>query len=96
MNGTTLVNKANSWKSNDIWALNSIKGREVYLENTSKGKVLVTVGEEVKLMENSPGQKLEMGEANKEGYFTLTHPSSEKALTASSNESFELKGRMSC
>ena len=78
-----------------MWALKSIKGRGVYLENTSKAKVLVTIEEEVKLMENSLGQKLEKGEANKEGYFTLTHPSSEKALTASSNESFELKGTKS-
>ena len=65
------------------------------MENTSKAKVLVTIEEEVKLMEKSHGQKLEMGEANKEGYFTLTHPLSEKALSASSNESFELKGTVS-
>ena len=79
-----------------MWAFKTIKGRMVYLENISKTKVLATIEEEVKLMENGQGQNWEMGEPNKEGYFTLTHPSSEKALTASSNESFELKGTVSC
>ena len=47
----------------------------------------------LKLMDNNFGQTWEMGDPNKEGYFTITQPTSEKALSASSNQRFQLKGK---
>ena len=89
----TLVNKANSWKSNEIWALKSTRGRSAYLENVSESKYLVDLDGTLKLMDNNFGQTWEMGHPNKEGYFTITQPTSEKALSASSNQRFQLKGK---
>jgi hypothetical protein len=76
-----------------MWSIKIVRGRTIFLENVSKSKVLGTQDEEVKLVENNQGQQWEMGEPNREGYFTITHPSSEKALTASFNQNFELKGK---
>ena len=78
MNGTTLVNKANVWKSDDEWNLESARGRMVYLENASKGKVLGVEENVVRLNEYNKKNKWEKGESNREGYFTLTNPHSQQ------------------
>jgi hypothetical protein len=64
-----------------------------FVENISKGKFLVIMDGELKLMENNFGQTWETGEPNKEGYFAITHHASEKALTASSNQRIKIKGK---
>ena len=40
LNGTTLTNKANIWKSNDTWSIRS-EGTIVYIENTIENEVLM-------------------------------------------------------
>ena len=69
------------------------KGRMAFVENISKGKFLVIMDGELKLMENNFGQTWEIGDPNKEGFFTITHHAFEKALTASSNQRLEIKGK---
>ena len=46
----------------------------------------------VQLVENQRGQSWLKGEANKLGYFTLTNPESQKALTATSEGCFAIEG----
>ena len=87
-------NKGNIYLSNDKWKLKS-KGTLVYIENSSKNKILAVgdndnVSEEV-LVRNDTKQLWNKGVANSEGYFTLTN--SQKVLTAVSVNSIKIKGK---
>jgi hypothetical protein len=70
----------------------SSRGKRVYINNQSKNKVLGIVDGKVQLVENQRGQSWLKGEANKLGYFTLTNPESQKALTATSEGCFAIEG----
>ena len=94
MSGTTLKNKGNIYLSNDKWKLKS-KGSLVYIENSSKNKILAVgddniVNEEA-LVRNDTKQMWNRGVANSEGYFTLTN--SQKVLTAVSVNCMKIKGK---
>ena len=65
----------------------------VYIENATKNKYLGFEENVVKFVEENKGNKWEKGDSTKDGYFTLTHPSSQKLLTAASTEHLETKGK---
>ena len=96
MNGNTMKNKIDCWKTTDSWnlkPLRSSRGNRVLIENRSESKVLGVINGNVELVENQRGQSWFKGEPNNQGYFSLTHPGSEKALTATADGSLEIKGR---
>ena len=69
------------------------KGNKVYIENTTESLVLGVVDGEVKLVQDQRGQSWEMGEGNNQGYFTLTNPASQKALTTDSEGFLTIEGK---
>ena len=94
MSGTTLINKSGIYVSGDKWKLKN-KGSLVYIENSSKNKVLAVgdddiVNEET-LIKNDAKQMWKKGVTNNEGYFTLTN--SNKVMTAISDNCIGMKGR---
>ena len=96
MNGSTLTNKSN-WKSDDCWKLTPVRssrGKRVFIENQSKNQVLGVVDGKVQFVENQRGHSWLKGEANKLGYFTLTNPESQKALTATSEGCLAIEGNI--
>ena len=91
-----LTNKSKFWNSNQCWnlkPLRSRKGNKVYIENVTENQVLGVVDGEVKLVQDNRGQSWEKGEANQQGYFTLTNPASQKALTADSEGNLTIEGK---
>ena len=82
MRGTTLVNRAKIWKSDDEWKLTTVKKSFVYIENVSKKKFLGIVDDFVMLAGNCESHMWQVGEPNREGFFTITSAYSEKALSA--------------
>ena len=73
--------------------MRSRKGNKVYIENTTENQVLGVVDSEVELVKDHRGQSWEKGEANQQGYFTLTNPGSQKALTADSEGFLTIEGK---
>lgn len=94
MKGTKLVNRAHVWNSNAIWCFKPMEDNTFYIVNTSENKVLSVIDDNVQLVQNGAGELWEKGEMNKEGYFTLTKSSSEKALTAISGDCLRIKGKI--
>ena len=99
--GTTLISKANSWQSGDEWKFKPVEKEagKIYIENTSKVKVLATP-DDYRLIEETfnkqnARQKWKKGPAIGEGFFTLENISSQKFLTASSTTSLVVKGKQS-
>ena len=91
-----LTNKSRFWKTNQCWSLKPLrtrKGNKVYIENTTESLVLGVVDGEVKLVQDQRGQSWEMGEGNNQGYFTLTNPASQKALTTDSEGFLTIEGK---
>ena len=92
-----LKNKEGAWKSDDDWEFKpQIKGL-IYIENTSKTKVLGSTSdgkviEEVKV-EGKAEQLWKRGVPNDEGYFTLENSKVPKVMTAISPTSLELRGK---
>ena len=83
MRGTTLVNRAKIWKSNDEWKLTTVKKSSfVYIANVSEKKFLGIVDDSVMLVGNCESHMWLVGEPNREGFFTITSAYSEKALSA--------------
>ena len=95
MDGTSLVNKANTWQSNDEWSFTP-QGAMIYINNTTKNTVLGTAfGNQVieePFVKDEPGQLWEKGPVNEEGYFTIKNPMSSKSITAISRSSLKTKG----
>ena len=99
-----MINQANFWKSKDEWNFQE-EGDMIFVENVSEsrknsekrilgeasdGKVVVeTYDKEIF------SQLWEKGEANSEGFFTLTNNDSELLLTATSANNLEIKGTVS-
>ena len=95
LDGNVLMNKSNIWKSKDRWNLKS-EGSMVLIENVSENKVITrkenVVSEEVLIL-NDVGQMWENGDPDKEGFFTLTDPDSEKVLTATTSNCLVMSGK---
>lgn len=95
LDGNVLMNKSNIWKSKDRWNLKS-EGSMVLIENVSENKVITrkenVVSEEVLIL-NDVGQMWENGDPDKEGFFTLTDPDSEKVLTATPSNCLVMSGK---
>ena len=95
-NDSILENTANEWISVDEWNFKP-KGSLIYIENTSKSKVLEAdcdgkVTEE-DFIEDNPRQLWKKGIANNDGGFTLIpNINSSQLLTAVSSNSLEVKG----
>ena len=96
MTGTTLVNKGNTWKSNDDWRLTP-KSSKFYIENTLKNSVLgiafrsdKVIGK--KLIPHDPRQLWKKGKTDKEGYYTLKNHKSHMALIAISDSGLAIEG----
>ena len=96
-NDSILKNTANEWISADEWNFKP-KGSLIYIENTSKSKVLEAdcdgkVTEE-DFIEDNPRQLWKKGIANNDGGFTLIpNINSSQLLTAVSSNSLEVKGK---
>lgn len=91
-----LTNKSRFWNTNQCWSLKPLrsrKGNKVYIENTTENQVLGVVDDKVKLVQDDRGQSWEKGEINQQGYFTLTNPASQKALTADSEGLLTIEGK---
>ena len=85
-----MINKANLWKSNDKWNFTP-KG---YIENTTNKKVFENsddnkVNEEA-FDEDRPQQCWIKGEADSDGYFTITNSDSKKVLTSTLKNNLEV------
>ena len=94
LSGTTLVNRAHKWNSDDTWLLKPTEANNYYIENVSENKVLGIQDDQVDLVQTSAKEMWQTGEPNREGYFTLTSSSSGKALTAISANCLEIKGKI--
>ena len=91
-----LENKEGVWKSDGDWEFKPQINGLIYIENTSKTKVLGSTSdgkviEEVKV-EGKAEQLWKKGEPDAEGYFTLQNSGEPKVLTAISESSLEIKG----
>ena len=98
LNDEVLQNKEGLWKSNDTWNFKAEDDDLIYIENTSKTKVLGTKNNSKVILknfeENKPEQLWKKGEPIAEGYFTLENLKVSKFMTATSSTSLELKGNM--
>ena len=94
-----LENKAGLWRSNDSWIFKTNDDdRLIYVENTSKAKVLETtrdgkVIQEV-FVEGKADQLWKKGEPDAEGYITLENYGVPKVITAISQSDLEIKGNI--
>ena len=93
-----LKNKEGAWKSDDDWKFKPQINGLIYIENTSKTKVLGSTSdgkviEEVKV-EGKAEQLWKKGVPNDEGYFTLENSKVPKVMTAISSNSLEVKGNI--
>jgi len=93
-NNKKLENKEGVWKSDDLWIFKSKDDDLIYIENTSKTKVLKATGDgkviEEVLEEGKAEQLWKKGELDAEGYFTLENSGVPKVLTAISESSWEI------
>ena len=96
MTGTTLVNKGNTWNSDNEWRLTP-KSSKFYIENTLKNSVLgiafrsdKVIGK--KLIPHDPRQLWKKGKIDKDGYYTLKNHKSHMALIAISNSGLAIEG----
>ena len=95
-NNEKLENKEGVWKSDDLWIFKTEGDGMIYIENTSKAKVLGSTSdgkviEEVKEVGKAE-QLWKKGEPDAKGYFTLQNSGEPKVLTAISESSLEIKG----
>ena len=97
-----LENKEGVWKSDDLWSFKPKDNDLIYIENTSKTKVLgATNYVEVNLEDFEEGKAHQLwkkGELDAEDYFTLEKFEKigvPKVLTAISESSLEIKGNIS-
>ena len=93
-----LRNKAGLWKSVDSWNFKTKDDDLIYIENTSKTKVLGAtrdgkVIQEVSV-EGKANQLWKKGKPDAEDYFTLENSGEPKLLTAVSESGLEIKGKI--
>ena len=90
-----LINKEGIWKSNDSWVFKPKDDDLIYIENTSKTKVLETFVNEVILadfQEDKAEQLWKKGKPDAEGFFTLENSEMPKFITAISESGLEIQG----
>ena len=94
-----MVCKSNQWKSDADWIfLNSAGGKFIFTNNASSEYLGVNTEDKVVMVEIlgqnvlDIGQHWKKGKETKDGFFTLTHISSKKVLTAVSNNDLRIKG----
>ena len=101
ISGTTLINKANIWQSEDQWNFKPVEKEtgKIFIEKTSIDqdvKVLATPDNhrfvEEAFEKQNAKQKWKKGPVSGEGFFTLENISSQKFLTANSTDKLVLKG----
>ena len=95
-----LKDKAGLWKSVDSWIFKTKDDDVIYIENTSKTKVLVATDDgkviQELLVEGKVDQLWKKGEPDAEGYCTLgKYEGKPKVLTAISESSLEIIGNIS-
>ena len=93
-----LKNKKGLWKSVDLWNFKTKDDDLIYIENTSKTKVLgaTSNGKVIQefSVEGKANQLWKKGEPDAEDYFTLENSGEPKVLTAISESSLEIKGKV--
>ena len=93
-----LENKEGVWKSDDFWSVRPKDDDLIYIENTSKTKVLgVTNDDKVILEDFEEGNACQLwkkGKLDAEDYFTLENSGMPLVLTAISESSLEIKGNI--
>ena len=94
-----LKNKAGLWKSVDSWNFKTEAENFIYIENTSKTKVLVATSEdkviEEVFVDGKADQIWKKTKADTEGYVTLQKQFDTKVITAISESDLEMKGNIS-
>ena len=94
-----LENKAGLWRSNDSWIFKTNDDdRLIYVENTSKAKVLETTRDgkviQKEKVEGKAHQLWKKGKSDPDGYFTLINSGMPKLITAISKSGMEIKGNI--
>ena len=93
-----LKNKEGAWKSDDDWEFKPQINGLIYIENTSKAKVLRATSDDKVILEDfeegKAHQLWKKGELDAEDYFTLENSGVPKVLTAISESSLEIKGNI--
>ena len=94
-----LKNKAGLWKSVDSWIFKTEAENFIYIENTSKTKVLGATSDDKVIQEvfvdGNADQLWQKRKADSEGYFTLQNQIVPKVITAISESGLEIKGNIS-
>jgi hypothetical protein len=91
-----LKNRAGLWKSYDSWLFKNKGDDLIYIENTSKTKVLGATSDDGKVfqevfVEDKAEQLWKKGKPDAEGYFTLENSEVPKVITAISESGLEIK-----
>ena len=94
-----LKNKAGIWKSDDLWNFKTKIDDWIYIENTSKKKVMGARRNSIKVIledyeEGKAEQLWKKGETDTQGYFTLKNFGVPKFLTATSESDLRIKGNI--
>ena len=93
-----LKNEAELWKSVDSWIFKTKDDDMIYIENTSKTKVLGATSDGKVIQEISvegkTNQLWKKGKPDAEDYFTLENSGELKVLTAISESGLEIKGNI--
>merc|ERR1712226_165296 len=94
-NNKKLENKEGVWTSDDLWIFKTKDDDLIYVENTSKTKVLGATSDGKVILEDfeegKAHQLWKKGELEAEDYFTLENSGVPKVLTAISESSLEIK-----
>ena len=93
-----LKNKAGLWKSVDSWNFKTEAENFIYIENTSKTKVLVATSDDKvfeEVFEDGKADQIwKKTKPDTEGYVTLQKQFEPKVITAISESGLELKGNI--
>ena len=97
LHGKMLQNKDKIWVSDTKWVFKT-KNNLIYIENILTKKVFGTKSDGKVIWENyeegKAHQLWKKGEPNAEGYFTLENSRVPKFITAISDSSLEIKGKL--
>ena len=94
-----LKNKAGIWKSDDLWIFKTKDNDLIYIENTSKKKVMgATIDDKVILEDSEEGKAQQLwkkGKTDAQGYFTLENfEVPNLVITATSESDLKIKGNI--
>ena len=93
-----LKNKEGIWKSVDSWVFKPKGDDLIYIENTSKTKVLETTNDNKVILEDFEEDKAEQlwkkGKPDAEGFFALENSEMPKFITAISERGLEIQGNI--